>query len=91
MKFNKLLILSAAIQGLLATGVTQSANAADDHSGGAAQTTPSEENLDMKARIEARKKEVEKEIAEEEQKKNGYYKEAGTYGTKRLTSRLLTR
>lgn len=84
MKFNKLLILSAAIQGLLATGVTQSANAADDHSGGAAQAAPSEENLDMKARIEARKKEVEKEIAEEAQKKNGYYKEARSYGTKRI-------
>jgi hypothetical protein len=72
MKANKFLVLTVAVNGLLGIGTSPAVVAAG------------ESDAELKAKIEARKKEVEKEIAEEAAQRNGYYKEAGSYGTKRI-------
>lgn len=74
MKTSQLLLLTTAVNGLFGIAASQPAFAAG------------ETDAEQKAKIEARKKEVQKEIAEEAAKKNGYYKEPGSYGTKRLTT-----
>jgi hypothetical protein len=73
MRTRKFLLLTAAVNGLVGIAGSPSAFAAG------------EPDAEMKAKIEARKKEVKKEIAEEAAQRDGYYKEPGTYGTKRLT------
>ena len=81
MKNHKNLLLSIAINSLLGLNGISLVEAATEKE--IAAQAELERQRNEKAQILLRKKEVEKE---EYIKKNGYYKEAGSYGTKRLTT-----
>jgi len=74
MKTSQLLLLATAVNGMIGISASPLALAAG------------ESDAELKAKIEARKKEVKAEIAAEAAQKDGYYKEPGTYGTKRLST-----
>lgn len=74
MKTSQLLLLTTAVNGLISIAASPPVFAAG------------ESDAELKAKIEARKKEVKEEIAAEAAQRNGYYKEAGSYGTKRIST-----
>jgi hypothetical protein len=74
MKTSQLLLLTTVINGLI--GITASPSIFAE----------GESDAELKAKIEARKKEVKAEIAADAALRNGYYKEPGSYGTKRIVS-----
>ncbi|EIC31300.1 MULTISPECIES: alginate export family protein [Methylomicrobium] len=74
MRTRKFLLLTVAVNDLIGISGSPPAFAAGDA------------DAEMKAKIEARKKEVQEEIAAEAAQRNGYYKEAGSYGTKRIST-----
>ncbi len=86
MKTNQLLLITAAIHSLIGINSLHAAETAAELQNSAAQPIGNAQDAGQKAKIEARKKEVKEEIAKEEAKKNGYYREAGSYGTKRIST-----